>query len=174
MCKCKILRNMTVFFLCLLLTSCGANSGKWLVLGVDLKTELGIRSDSVETFAGCIRQQKTVAASELKKLFQKEAAVFEKNKVSGDWGKMVCLAFNKSATVWEVRTTLSLLPKEKLSSREEVIISLLRPLLDQRARSLSRLVLLQKRLNSNLETIDMLKEQVEKLQAIEGLLEKNE
>lgn len=168
----KVTNRVIVVFSCLLLTSCGVSSGKWLVFGFDLKTELGIRSDPIETFTRCLQQQKEMSAGELSTFLQKETVGLQKDGGSGDWGKMVCLAFHQSATSLQVKTVLSLIPKENRSAREELIIGLLKPLLEQRVKNATHLEQIENQLKNNFDTIDTLQEQIEKLQEIEGLLEK--
>ena len=161
-----------VFACCLLLSACGQKSGKWLLWGVDLKTEIGMRSDPVETFSGCIKQYKSIPAAKLKKLFEKEVAIVRKNRSAADWGNLACLAFNESATVFQVKTAALLLPEEELSSEEEMVVGLLRVLLNRRAATLDKLGNLEKKLDNNLKVLNTFKGQVLRLQEIEGLLEK--
>lgn len=108
----------------------------------------------------------------MKKLFDREAAIVRKNRFTADWGNLACLAFDESATAFQVKTAASLLPEEELSSEEKMVVDLLRALLHRRAVTLGKLGNLERQLNNSLDVLDKLKSQVVRLQEIEGLLDK--
>ena len=168
----RITKIIVVCICCLLLSACGQKSDKWLLLGFDFKTEIGLRQDPVETFSDCIKRRKSIPAAQFKKLFEKEAAIVRKNRSSADWGNLACLAFNESATAFQVKTAALLLPEEELSSDEAMVVGLIRPLLHKRAVTLGKLGNLERQLKNSLKVLNKLKEQVLKLQEIEGLLER--
>jgi len=143
-----------------MLTGCGQRSNKWLVMGVDVKTEIGIRQDPIETFSQCLQNHPVLSADELGKQFYRETALMRRNRSGTDWGRMVCLAFNESATAFQAKTAARLLPTVDLSSNEEMVVGLLRGLLDQRALTLGRLTKLEKQLENSLTVLKSLKDQL--------------
>ncbi len=156
---------------CLLITGCSQKNGKWLMFGVEVATESRIQPKSMETFVECLNRNKSVSATQLKRLFDKEVALVRKHKSAADWGTLACLAFNDSATVFQVKSASLLLPNEELSFEEKRLIGIIKELLSRRAMTLGKLGNLERQLSKNMDFMKTLKNQVEKLQEIEVLLE---
>jgi len=170
----KIKRKIVWTLACLLLTSCAQTGSGWLDFGVDLKTSLGIRPDPIENFAECIKKHETIPVRELEKILQEEVESVRKNKASGDWGSIVCLAFNENASASQIETVMTVLSEQEASVRQDRFVGMVRSLLRQRAECLTRLGSLERQLDNNIKAMNKLRVQIEKLQGIEELLEKNE
>jgi len=167
----KKINAIVMLICCLLLSGCGLKSEKWLN---DIKKELGMRPDSVETFMKCIRQHQSIPAAKFVKQFKRQSAVVRHNRSTADWGNMACLAFNESATSFQAKTAALLLPEKNLASDEKLVVDLVRILLHKRAITLGRLDDLKKRHNKSLDMLDKLKSQIVRLQEIEGKLRNNQ
>lgn len=163
---------VVLVFCCLLLSACGAKSDKWIMWGVDVKTEIGMRPNPVESFFQCVQQNRAMSVVELKKEFDRQATIVGKNRLDANWGPLACLAFHESATVRQIKTTLSLFPEKEISHEEQEMLSLLRVLLGRRVTILDQLGSLEEELGEKSNELEKLQKQVDRLEAIEGQLER--
>ncbi len=170
--KQKSIRFLLFALCCLCLTSCAGNEGRWLIMGVDLKTEMGLRPDPVDSFSRCLKVEKKMSRAKFTKLFVKEASRVKKNPAIADWGKLGCLGFHPSASVSQVKRAAALLPDKGLPSEERLVVDLLRVLLKRRAVELAGSRKCWIRLQKKRVQVKQLEEQVKKLQEIELLLQK--
>ncbi len=171
------MKQMTIRFMliplcCLFLSSCAANKDRWLLMGIDLKTEMGLRPNAIESLDRCLKIKKKMSPAKFTKLFGREASLVKKNPTTADWGKLGCLGFHSSATVSQVRKAATLLPTKGLPAGEQRVVDLLRELLKRRATELADLRKCTVQQQKERARIKQLEEQVKKLQEIELLLQK--
>jgi len=141
-------------------------------MGVDLKTEMGFRSNPIDSFSSCLKIKKKISAAKFTKHFGRQAALVKKSPETADWGKLGCLGFHPSATVSQVRRAAALLPAKGLPAGEQRVVDLLRLLLIKRGVELAGWRRCEGQLNKKRVRIKQLEEQVKKLQEIELLLQK--
>lgn len=166
------IRLALVTLCCLCLSSCAANKDRWLLMGFDLKTEMGLRSNPIESFSSCLKIKKKMAPAKFARLFDREAALVKKNPATADWGKLGCLGFHPAATVPQVRRAAALLPAKGLPTGEQRVVELLRQLLIRRGVELTGSRQCEGLLKKKRVRVKQLEEQVKKLQEIELLLQK--